>query len=317
VTLLVRDLAALPQALRGAAVAIGNFDGLHRGHAAVLAEVAAHAAAAGRPWGVLTFEPHPREFFRPDGAPFRLTMLSDKQRIAAGLGVPFIAAPVFDGAFAVQPPEDFIAAVLIAGLGVSAVFVGADFCFGRGRKGDVALLREAGAAQGFTVHVVETILHGGEKVSSSTIREHLSEGRPEDARRLLGRPWEIGGPVIAGDRRGRSIGFPTANLDPGRYLRPAYGVYAVTVTVEDGPHRGDWPGVANAGMRPTFGKPSPLIEAHLFDFAGDLYGAPVRVAFRHFLRPERKFDGLDALKRQIAEDAASARALLGAAAKVG
>jgi riboflavin kinase / FMN adenylyltransferase len=296
---------------RGAVFAIGNFDGVHLGHQTVIAEARARARAAGAPFAVLTFEPHPRAVFQPGAAPFRLTPLRDKARLMAALGVELLVAHRFDAAFAQRSAEDFVAAVLVAGMGARHVVVGYDFVFGNRRRGTPVVLRALGDAMGFGVSVVDPVTSAsGATYASTRIRDHLVEGRPRAATELLGRPWEVSGHVRGGDRRGRTIGFPTANLALGDYLRPAAGVYAVRVGREDGTRTRWHDGAANLGWRPTVGGQDLRLEAHLFDYSGDLYGQRLRVAFIEHLRPERRFSGLDALKAQIAEDCARARAVL-------
>jgi riboflavin kinase/FMN adenylyltransferase len=302
---------------RGAVLAMGNFDGLHKGHAALIAEAAGLAHARGAPSAVLTFEPHPRNIFLPGCEPFRLTPFRVKEREIARLGVDFMFIQHFDSEFAKQSAESFIDDVMVGAIGAVHVVVGHDCTFGNRRRGSPEMLRERGATLGFGVTVIEPV-RGDEAVYSSTrIREALSAGKPREAAAQLGRFWEIDGRVALGDQRGRTIGFPTANLGLGEYLRPAFGVYAVRVS-GDGP---DDPldgktidGVANIGLRPTVGTLVPRLEAHLFDINRDLYGRHLRVALVDFIRPERKFAGFDELKAQIAADAARAREILAAEA---
>ena len=293
---------------------MGNFDGLHLGHAALIAEACERARAAGTPTGVLTFEPHPRSVFMPDGEPFRLTPFRVKEREIARLGVDLLFVQHFDAAFAKKSAESFVEEVIAGAIGATHIVVGHDCTFGNKRRGTAELLRQEGARHGFDVTVVEPV-HGQDAAvySSTRIRELLRLGKPSEAAKQLGRFWEIDGRVMTGDRRGRTIGFPTANLGLGEYLRPMFGVYAVRVS-GDGP---DDPlagrvvdGVANIGLRPTVGTPEPRLEAHLFDTDADLYGRHLRVSLVEFIRPEKKFAGLDPLKAQIAEDAAKARDIL-------
>jgi riboflavin kinase/FMN adenylyltransferase len=295
---------------------MGNFDGLHRGHALLIGQARELARAHHRPLAVLTFEPHPRSVLRPGSEPFRLTPFRVKERELAKLGVDLLFVQHFDLGFAAKTAEDFIAEIIVGAIGVSHVVVGWDCTFGNRRRGTADLLRQAGAAHGFDVTVIEPIRGADRTVYSSTqIRELLKAGRPHQAAALLGRFWEIDGRVQTGDRRGRGLGFPTANLGLGDFLRPAFGVYAVRVS-GDGP---DDPlagraldGVANLGLRPTVGGLVLRLEAHLFDAELDLYGRHLRVALIEFIRPERKFAGLEALKAQIADDAARARVILSA-----
>jgi riboflavin kinase / FMN adenylyltransferase len=302
---------------RGSVLAIGNFDGLHRGHAALLGQVRDRAQTEGRPAAVLTFEPHPRSVFLPGTEPFRLTPFRVKERELARLGIDLLFVQHFDLHFSHKSAEDFIAEVIVGAIGAGHVVVGWDCTFGNRRRGTPDLLRAQGSQHGFDVSVLEPIRGDDATVYSSThIRELLKAGKPCEAATLLGRFWEIDGRVAIGDRRGRTIGFPTANLGLDDYLHPAFGVYAVRVS-GDGPddpldgHTVD--GVANLGLRPTVGGLVPRLEAHLFDTDVDLYGRHLRVALVGFIRPERKFAGLDALKAQIAEDAAQARTILAAA----
>lgn len=296
---------------RGAVVAIGNFDGVHLGHQAVIGEAGRIARAGGLPHAVLTFEPHPRRVFRPDDPPFRLTPFRAKSRHIEALGVDLLFTLHFDLAFAQKSAEDFIATVLVRNLGLRHAVVGYDFVFGHQRRGTAALLEARGAELGFGVAVVDPIAASGGAVYSSTrIRELLAAGKPREAAALLGRFWEIEGRVERGDARGRTIGFPTANLMLDDYLRPAAGVYAIRVGMEEGGRTLWHDGVANLGQRPTFGGSDLRLEAHLFDFDSDLYGRHLRVALVEHLRPERKFPGLDALRAQITEDAVQARTLL-------
>jgi len=298
---------------RGTVLAIGNFDGVHLGHQTVIAEARARARAAGAPFAVLTFEPHPRAVFQPGTAPFRLTPFRVKARLLETLGVELLVAQRFDLAFAQKSAEAFVEDILVAGLGVRLVVIGYDFVFGNRRRGTAAVLRDLGAKLGFGVSVVDPVASAsGALYASTAIREHLVAGRLAAAAALLGRNWEIDGRVRLGDRLGRTIGFPTANLALRDYLRPAAGVYAVRCGVVEGGRTRWYDGAANLGWRPTVGGRDLRLEAHLFDFAGDLYGKRLRVAFIAHLRPEQRFAGLDALKAQIAEDCRAARALLAA-----
>jgi len=300
---------------RGAALAMGNFDGLHKGHQALIDHAGAVARDSGNPAAVLTFEPHPRNVFLPGSEPFRLTPFRVKEREIARLGVDFLFIQHFDAAFARQSAESFIDDVIVGAIGASHIVVGHDCTFGNKRRGTPDMLREYGAAKGFGVTVIEPVRGEGAVYSSTHIRELLKAGKPREAAAQLGRFWEIDGRVALGDQRGRTIGFPTANLGLGEYLRPALGVYAVRVA-GDGP---DDPldgktidGVANIGLRPTVGGLVPRLEAHLFDISRDLYGRHLRVALVDFIRPERKFASFMELKDQIAADAATARQILAA-----
>jgi riboflavin kinase/FMN adenylyltransferase len=303
---------------RGAVLAMGNFDGLHKGHAALIGEAARLARARGAPSAVLTFEPHPRNVFIPGCEPFRLTPFRVKEREIARLGVDFLFIRHFDAGFARQSAELFIDEVMVRALGAVHVVVGHDCTFGNRRRGTPEMLREMGAARGFGVSVIDPVRDEAAVYSSTHIRELLKAGKPREAATQLGRFWEIDGRVALGDQRGRTIGFPTANLGLGEYLRPAFGVYAVRVSGDgaDDPLGGaSVDGVANIGLRPTVGGLVPRLEAHLFDIDRDLYGRHLRVALVDFIRPERKFTSFDELKDQIVTDAGRARAILAAQPK--
>lgn len=303
-----RHPSSLPPTARGAVVAIGNFDGIHLGHQAVIGIAGRLAGDAGAPQAVLTFEPHPRSVFQPGGPPFRLTPFRVKMQLLRRLGVEILFNLRFDLALASRSAEDFVRSVLVAGLGIRHAVVGYDFVFGNRRRGTARLLTEMGRELGFGVTTVEPVQAGDAIYSSTRIRHLLEEGKPREAASLLGRPWEIDGRVERGDQRGRAIGFPTANLLLADYLRPAAGVYAVRAGIG---RNGAWhDAVANFGRRPTFGGTDLRLEVHLFDFAGDLYGQHLRVQLIDHIRPERKFSGLDSLKAQIAADAEQARAIL-------
>jgi riboflavin kinase/FMN adenylyltransferase len=299
------DWRAVPEAARGATVALGNFDGVHLGHAAVLG--AAHAARPDAKLAVLTFEPHPREFFRPQDPPFRLMLPAERAAALAALGVAFLYELPFDAAFSHLTAEQFVRDVLHGGLGAANLACGADFAFGHRRGGDILFLAARAEALGIGLTVVPPVADAQGPVSSTRIRRLLQDGYPERAAGLLGRPHTIRGEVTHGDKRGRTIGFPTANIYLHQHLEPARGVYAVTARLPDGQVV---KGVANIGQRPTVGGTSSRLEAHLFDYDGDLYGAEVTVALHHFLREEKKFGSFDELKGQILHDAAAARRLL-------
>lgn len=304
--MLVRDWRDLALSLRGATVALGNLDGVHLGHVAVLR--AAHTARPDLPLAALTFEPHPREHFRPDDPPFRLTLLPAKAEALGTAGAQVLYALPFDAALAAMPAEDFVEQVLHQGLGAKHLACGADFAFGHRRGGDVALLAAAAESRRIGLTIVPPVVDEQGPISSSRIRRLLQDGYPERVAQKLGRPWEIRGEVFHGDRLGRELGWPTANILLGRHLEPARGVYAAMVTLADGARV---PGVANVGRRPTLGgDPVTRLEVHLFDWRGDLYGQEIGVSLLHFLRPDAKFDGLEALKDAIAQDAAAARRLL-------
>jgi riboflavin kinase/FMN adenylyltransferase len=309
---IVRHLGDIPPALKGAVVAIGNFDGVHKGHQALIAQARAQADARGVPLVVLAFEPHPQEFLRPRPESIRLTPLRVKARLLSELGVDALVALPFDALMARSSPADFVQDILVSGLGASGVVVGPDFEFGKGRAGKFSTLQEMGAAQGFSVTCFDMVTTANAKISSTRIREALKAARPEEAASLLGHWWAIEARVEHGDKRGRTMGFPTANMHLGHCLAPAFGVYAVRVTILDNDavvSRHD--GVANFGIRPMYQTQVPLMEAHLFDYDGDLYGRHLIVELIAYIRPEAKFDGLDALIAQIARDAAQAREILG------
>ncbi|MEA1651547.1 bifunctional riboflavin kinase/FAD synthetase [Nitrospirillum sp. BR 11164] len=308
---LLRHYEDAPADLRGAVVALGNFDGVHLGHRAVIGQARALADDLGRPAAVLTFEPHPRGFFRPNDPPFRLTPLRIKAHLVEALGVDAMVVLHFDAALAGMTAEEFVETVLVQGLGVRHVVAGYDFLFGHNRSGDMALLRALGDRHGFGVTEARPVADGaGEPYSSTAVRRHLQEGRPQDAAAILGHPFEIEGRVEHGDKRGRTIGFPTANIEIHDYLRPHFGVYAVRAGVDEGAGTVWHDGVANLGRRPTVGGTVERLEAHLFDFDGDLYGRHVRVRLLDFIRPEMKFENFQALRDQIARDADEARVRL-------
>ncbi len=300
------DWRELPADARGATVALGNFDGVHRGHTEVIK--AAHAARPKVPLGVLTFEPHPREHFRPDDPPFRLTLSAERAEALAALGVALIYELRFDHEFSLMTAEDFVGEVLHKGLGARHLVCGPDFAFGRRRGGGTDFLAKRAEALGMGLTLVPLLADGAGPISATRIRRVLQDGYPERATADLGRPWTIRGVVAHGDARGRTIGFPTANIALGRHLEPARGVYAVTARLPDG----QWyRGVANIGRRPTVNEgPESRLEVNIFDFDGDIYGAELSVALHAYIREERRFPGLDALKSQIAADAGEARRLL-------
>lgn len=307
---IIRGAAAAQAGDRGATAAMGNFDGVHRGHRAVID--LARRARPDAPLGVVTFAPHPRRFFAPDAPPFELMDFDTKARRLAMLGVDLLFALDFDAGLAAMTPRAFCERVIHDALGLAHVTVGADFCFGARRAGDGATLKAEGARLGFGVTLATLVADGGAEVSSTAIRAALAEGRPEDAARMLGHWHRIEGVVGHGDKRGRGLGYPTANLALGALALPRFGVYAVKVDVLDGPHKGVHGGVASLGVRPMFGEGRPNLETHLFDFAGDLYGARLSVALVAFQRPEARFDSVAALVAQMDADAAEARARLAA-----
>ncbi len=293
-------------------VALGNFDGVHRGHQALIAEARRIAEETQRPLAALVFEPYPREFFRPQDEPFRLTPFRAKARLLSEQGIGFLIVLQFDAAFAGMMAQDFVMDVLVRELGVSHVVVGEDFRFGKGRGGDVSVLAQMGEAEGFGVTVFKAVVEDGEKISSSKVRAALKAGRPEEAARLLGHWWRVEAHVAHGEQRGRALGFPTANLKLEHTLFPAFGIYAVRAHRANG---ATFAGVANFGIRPMFLLEAPLLEVHLFDFSGDLYGEPLSVELIAYLRGEEIFASLEALKAQMGQDAEQARRVLSAAPK--
>jgi len=303
----IHDWRALPEALRGATVALGNFDGVHRGHAHLLK--AAHGARPGAKLAVLTFEPHPRELFRPEDPPFRLTLSAERAEALRALGVQVLYELRFDRAFSDLSAAQFVDEVLQAGVGAAHLACGPDFAFGHRRGGNVTYLADRAEALGIGLSVVPKLADEQGPISSTRIRRLLQDGYPERAAADLGRPWAVRGVVSHGDKRGRTIGFPTANLPLGAHLEPARGVYAVSARLPDG---SVVPGVANIGRRPTVDEGlESRVEAHLFDWEGDLYGQEIAVALHEYLREERRFASFDELRQQIMADAAQARAALG------
>jgi len=299
--------AVVPEHLRGAILALGNFDGFHLGHQAVVGAAVDWARSEGRPAIVATFDPHPVRHFVPDAAPFRLTTLDQREELFAAAGADAMLVFGFDAALAGLTAREFVVQRLVGMIGAAGVVTGQDFTFGKGRSGDVGVLAALGGELGFTVETVGAVAHEGAPVSSSRIREALQAGRPRGAAALLTRPFAIRGVVQPGAKLGRTIGYPTANLDMGPYLRPAYGIYAVRGRLPDGRMLD---GAANLGIRPSFDPPVELLEPYFFDFSGDLYGQTIEVELIEYLRPEAKFDTLEALKTQMAADCARATTLL-------
>jgi riboflavin kinase/FMN adenylyltransferase len=304
--LVVRDDSHRVARFKGAVAAIGNFDGVHRGHRAVIDAALARAAELDAPAIAITFEPHPRKVLRPADPVFRLTDERSKLRLLAATGLDGALVLTFDANFATVTAEQFVARILVGRLGIRGATIGFDFHFGHERHGSPKFLAEQGERYGFTVETAPPLEDEGRPVSSSSIRAALAEGRVVEAAELLGYPWFASGPVVSGDKRGRDLGFPTANiaLDPDCGLK--HGIYAVRVgiggLVRDG--------VASFGTRPTFDDGAPLLEVHIFDFSGDLYGAPLDVVFLGWIRPELKFESVEALVKRMDEDARLARAVL-------
>ena len=309
---IVRDYPFVSESDRGACAAIGNFDGVHIGHRAVIEIAHAEADRLHAPLGVMTFEPHPRQFFAPDAPPFRLMGREARAHRLEKLGVELLYELPFNAALAGLSPEEFARDVLADRLGLNHVVIGADFRFGKGRAGTARDLCALGEEHGFGVIVAELVDGALGRVSSTAIREALSDGRPRDAAAMLGHWHRIEGPVLSGEQRGRELGFPTANMSIDGLHPPRFGVYAVRVDVLDGPHRGSYDGAASIGVRPMFGGTQANIETYLFDFTGDLYGAELSVALIEFLRSEQSFDSVDALVVQMHDDCARARDILAA-----
>nr|WP_319249681.1 bifunctional riboflavin kinase/FAD synthetase [uncultured Celeribacter sp.] len=296
----------IPETAKGCSAAIGNFDGVHRGHRHVIDLARPHG-----PLGLVTFEPHPREFFAPGAPPFRLMNSEAKANRLAKLGVEHLFQLPFNAELAAMSPEDFARNVLVDGLGLQHVVVGADFCFGQKRAGTVEDLKRFGAEMGFEVTIADLLETEGGVSSSSAIRVALAEGRPRDAATMLGHWHRIEGMVGHGDKRGRDLGFPTANMSIEGLHAPKFGVYAVLVDVLSGPNKGSYQGAASLGVKPTFGANTPCLETFIFDFSGDLYDEHLSVAFVDYLRPELTFTGLDPLIEQMSADCDQAREILG------
>ena len=299
--------AAVPADYRGGIVALGNFDGFHLGHQAVVGRAVERARAEGRPALVATFDPHPVRHFKPDVPPFRLTTLGQRARLFAAAGADAMLVFHFGAELAATTAEDFVRVLLADRVGAAGVVTGEDFTFGKGRGGNIEVLRDLGAALGISVDAVGPITEQGEAVSSSRIRNALREGDCATAARLMTRPFAIEGIVEHGDKRGRQLGYPTANLSLGKYLRPRFGIYAVRGHLPGGEKVG---GVANMGVRPMFDPPKELLEPYFFDWFGDLYGQLIEVELVQHLRDEQRFDSLDALKVQMRSDEAKARNVL-------
>ena len=307
---IIRDYQFVNDLDRGATVAIGNFDGVHLGHQSVID--LARKASPDAPLGVMTFEPHPRSYFAPQSPPFRLMSAEARAHRLEKMGIDRLYELPFNDALASLTPEAFARRVIVDGLGLRHVVVGADFCFGKGRAGTAKDLVRFGAELDFGVTIAPLMAHDTQTVSSTAIRAALSDGRPRDAAAMLGHWHRIEGPVIGGEQRGRELGYPTANMSIDGLHPPAFGVYAVLVDVLEGPHQGKYRGVASMGVRPMFGENKPNLESFIFDFKGDLYGTPLSVALIDHLRGEEKFDSLEALITQMDADSRRARAVLAA-----
>lgn len=304
------DYTTIPTADKGAAVAIGNFDGVHLGHQSVIALARAAAAERTAHLGIVTFEPHPRSFFAPEAPAFRLMNATAKSARLEKLGVDQLYEIPFNAELASLTSDQFIERVLVWGLGVSHVVIGADFRFGKGRTGDAEALQSAGEALGFGVTIAPLVTDSKGDYSSTAIRNALKDGAPQEAARMLGHWHRIDGRVEKGDQRGRDLGYPTANLSMDGLHQPKYGVYAVIVDILTGEHAGRYKGAASMGVRPTFGVNHPNLESYLFDFKGDIYGEDISVALAEYIRPEETFNDLDALIAQMDDDCAKARKLL-------
>ncbi|MGE0629393.1 MAG: bifunctional riboflavin kinase/FAD synthetase [Hyphomicrobiaceae bacterium] len=302
----IKGFDAVPEALRGSVLAIGNFDGVHRGHQALLMQLREHARSIGAPAGVMVFEPHPRLYFKPDEPLFTLTPIEQKLRLLEALKLDFVAVIPFDKRLADLPPADFADRILVEGFGIRHVVVGYDFYFGKGRAGTPDTMRELGAARSFGVTVIAPVAEAGEVFSSSAVRERLSAGDVRGAADELGHWWRVDGLVTGGARRGTGMGFPTANITllPGTAL--GHGIFAVEVVV-DGRHID---GAAYFGQRPTFDNGAPVLEVFLFDFDGDIYGQEIEVSFIGFVRPDQRFRDMEELKAQMQLDCERARQLL-------
>jgi riboflavin kinase/FMN adenylyltransferase len=297
----------IPDDLKGSILALGNFDGFHLGHQAVVGRAIQRGFHERRPVIVATFDPHPVKFFKPDVPPFRLTSLDQRERLFAHAGADAMLVFEFGEELRSTTAEDFVSELLAKRIGAAGVVTGDDFTFGKMRGGNVELLRTVGAEHGIVAEAVAPVLLGGVRISSGRIREGLIAGDTATATKLMSRDFAIEGIVQAGDRRGRELGYPTANMVLGDYQRPRYGIYAVRVTLEDG---SEHPGVASLGVRPTFDPPTELLETHLLDFDGDLYQRRIEVALHAFIREERKFETVDALVEEMKRDEAAARKLL-------
>jgi len=307
---IIRDYQYAELEDRGASAAIGNFDGVHLGHQAVIDIARAKATDLDCPLGVVTFEPHPRQYFAPDAPAFRLMGFEARASQLQKIGVEKLFELNFNNLLSNLTAEEFACQVIRDGLGLKHVVVGADFHFGKGRSGDAADLVRFGAQMGFGVTVANLIEVGDGEVSSTAIRAALTDGRPADAAKMLGHWHRIEGQVIRGDQRGRELGFPTANMSITGLHPPKFGVYAVKIDVLTGPHTGNYNGAASMGVRPMFGENQPNLETYIFDFKGDIYGADVSVALVEYLRPEAKFESLDALITQMNADCTRTREIL-------
>ncbi len=314
---LITDISQVKSSLRGAVAALGNFDGIHLGHQVVIDRAGEEAKKIGAPHAVIAFEPHPRQYFRPNDPPFRLTSLRAKALILEKMGVDGLFTLQFDRALAETSAQDFVRDVLVDALGLGHLVIGADFRFGKDRGGDADLMKEMGADLGFGVSVVDMIdspvaPSPAKPFSSTQIRGALREGEADLATQLLGRPWSVDGIIVKGDQRGRQIGFPTINVQLGDYLRPKFGGYVFRVDLLEDAGVRTFGGVGNVGVRPTFADKAVLLEVYMFDFDEEIYGHEVLVHFVDYIRPEMKFDGSEGLKAQIVADCDLAKRTLAA-----
>ena len=307
---IIRDTYYIEETDRGASVAIGNFDGVHLGHRAVIDIARAQARVLNCPLGVMTFEPHPREFFAPDAPPFRLMNSEARAHRLEKVGVERLYELHFGTVLSSLSAREFVEDIIHKALGLKHVVVGADFCFGKGRTGTAEDLQAYGEQLGFGVTLVPLVKDPEGEFSSTNIRNALTDGRPKDAARMLGHWHRIDGTIIHGDQRGRELGFPTANMSIKGLHPPRFGVYAVKVDVLSGPHQGSYDGAASIGVRPMFGENQPNLETYIFDFKGDLYGTELSVGLVEYLRPEEKFDTLNDLVTQMNKDCARAKEIL-------
>lgn len=307
---IIRDYIYVAPEDRGASVAIGNFDGVHLGHQSVINLARQHADTLSCPLGIVTFEPHPRQYFAPKAPPFRLMSAESRAHRLEKLGVERLYELNFNATLSALTAEEFAREVIVEGFGLKHVVIGADFNFGKDRAGNAKMLAEMGRDMGFGVTIAPLVADDQGEFSSTNIRNALSAGHPKDAARMLGHWHRIDGRVIGGDQRGRDLGFPTANLAIDGLHPPKFGVYAVLIDVLEGPFAGSYQGAASIGLRPTFGGETPNLEVFIFDFASDIYGKDISVALVAFLRPEIKFNDLDELIAKIDEDCAKSRAIL-------
>ncbi len=309
---IIRDYQFAEKSDRGASVAIGNFDGVHLGHQYVIDLARKEAGRLGAPLGIMTFEPHPREYFAPKSPPFRLMGADARAHRLEKLGIERLYELSFNDTLSALTPRAFAQDVIVDGLGLKHVVVGADFCFGQGRAGNADDLTALGAELGFGVTIAPLMSDDVGEVSSTAIRQALGDGRPQDAARMLGHLHRIEGEVIRGDQRGRDLGYPTANMSIAGLHPPKFGVYVVEVEILTGPHKGTYGGAASMGTRPMFGENMPNLESFIFDFKGDIYGEHLSVALIDYLRPEEVFDSLEALITQMNADCDKARQILAA-----